>query len=125
MHFSFDLCGAPYEISLSFINFLKDHLEEANALHLWLGMLLREALARVVLLAVLRNLVFQPTILEFMLSKINWKSPLVGALWEIGKPKCLSKVFLSWMLRRQAKLLTVSWEKFIEKMTFDLLILIF
>lgn len=70
---------------------------------IWLGILLRKALARVVLPALLRNLVFQPANLTFILSMMNWKSALVGALWKIGNTKYFPKVVLGWMFRIEAR----------------------
>lgn len=56
------------------------------------GMLLMEALMRVVLPAMFKKFVFQPTNLERRLSRINWKSCFVGLLWKIGKPRYLPKL---------------------------------
>lgn len=53
----------------------------------WLGILLREALARIILEDILRQFVFQPVIVSIM----NWKSLLEGLLWNIWMPKYLPK----------------------------------
>lgn len=64
-------------------------------------MLLRENLTRMVLPAMLRNLVFHLESLVLRLSIINWKSLLQGFLEKMEKPRYLPKSSLEWILRIQ------------------------
>lgn len=61
----------------------------------WLGMRPRDNLARVVLPAMFMKWVFQPASLVCILSMMNWKSLLVGLLWNIGNFRYLPKDLLA------------------------------
>lgn len=92
---------------------------------IWVRILLRKDLSRVVLPAMSRNFTFYPVSLECRLCIRNWKSLLKGLLWKIGKPKYFPKFSLTWTFSILVRLALVSGLQLLEKNTLDLIKLIF
>lgn len=82
-------------------------------------MLTRLDLAKVVHPAMFSILVFQLSSLEFILSRINWKSLLVGLLWKIGNPRYIPKSLIFLISNNELHVLAQSSWQFFEKITLD------
>lgn len=90
---------------------------------MWLGMLPREALARMVLPAIWRNLVFYPPSLVLRLSRMNWKSLAWGVYWKISNPRYLPNSLLYFIWRVEAMMILCSLEQLLKKIIFYLKLL--
>lgn len=91
----------------------------------WEEILISKTLVRSILPAMFKNIIFQSANLFFMLSIKNWKSLLVGLLWNVENPRYLPNVSLGDTLRRLEHFSVFSIIQFIEKITLDLPKLIF
>lgn len=116
--FFYHYSWSPYEIPLDLIDSLCNIFGQFTNLHnmrrnIWL----MHALAREVLPAMLRNLVFHSAILFLILSIRNWKSLAVLFWWAIGKPRYFP-LFIP--RNKDNSFLSISGQ-FFEKISLDLL----
>lgn len=89
------ISGSPNKIFLNYINGFESMLGNRDVLHDVVENDTKRSFGKSSSPNHVEKLNFPPLILEFMESRMKWKSLFLGLLWKMGKPRYLPKSTLS------------------------------